>query len=204
MARPPSPAAILFDLDGVLVRSEEVWFKLLQDAGARFRGKPVTREEFAPTFGQGTEADLRVFDLKCTPEQLNRFYAENFRRHASGVWINPEAKPTLAALANRGKKLAVVTNTATQLATRILSESNLSSHFEQVVCADQVDQPKPAPDLVTRAVSLLQVPSEQTWMVGDSRYDREACAAAGVFFVGLAIDGDLRISQLSDLLEHCP
>lgn len=46
-------------------------------------------EEFQPTFGQGTEADVRVFGLRCTPAELDRFYMEHFPRyaeHACASW----------------------------------------------------------------------------------------------------------------------
>src|SRR5205085_1313853 len=62
----PPPTALLFDMDGVLVRSEDAWFRVVEEAGERFRGRPVTREEFTPTFGQGTEADLSQFGLRST------------------------------------------------------------------------------------------------------------------------------------------
>ncbi|MBL8939307.1 MAG: haloacid dehalogenase, partial [Archangium sp.] len=58
--------AVLFDMDGVLVRSEEVWFRVVEAAGVRFRNRAITREEFFPTFGQGTAADIPVFGLSCT------------------------------------------------------------------------------------------------------------------------------------------
>ena len=38
-------------------------------------------------------------------------------------------------------------------------------------------------------------------MIGDFRYDREAAAAAGVYFIGLGIDGEQRLDRLADLLE---
>ena len=58
-----SARAILFDMDGVLVRSFEVWFRVVEEAGRRFRGRAITRGEFTPTFGQGTADDVPVFGL---------------------------------------------------------------------------------------------------------------------------------------------
>src|SRR5688572_447845 len=87
--------AVLFDMDGVLLESEEAWEHVVAAAGEQFRGRPVTREEFQPTFGQGTEADVRVFGLRCTPAELDRFYLEHFPRYARHVWVNPEARGLL-------------------------------------------------------------------------------------------------------------
>ena len=108
-----SPSAVLFDMDGVLIRSEEAWLRVLEDAGRRFRGSPVTREEFAPTFGQGTAEDVRVFGLRCSPAELDAFYLEHLPRYATEVWVNPDARGLLEALSARGLRRALVTNTAT-------------------------------------------------------------------------------------------
>jgi HAD superfamily hydrolase (TIGR01509 family) len=191
--------AVLFDLDGVLVRSEEVWLGVLAEAGRRFRGRPVTREEFAPTFGQGTQADVEVFGLRCTPEELDRFYVENFRAHAQGLWIEPTAGEVLQALRGRGLKLAVVTNTVLPLAVEILAAAGLAPYLHALACASEVRHPKPAPDLVRLALSRLGCPAEAAVMVGDSRFDEQAAGAAQVKFIGLGEVGAQRISRLSEL-----
>lgn len=196
-----APSAILFDLDGVLLRSEEVWLHLLEEAGRKFRGRPVTREEFAPTFGQGTAADVRAFGFSCTPAELDAFYAENFRRHATEVWVEQSARGVLQSLADRGLLLGVVTNTVSSLARDLLQVAGLLPYFQVVACPDQGARPKPAPDLILHALSGLRVRPEEAWMVGDSKFDREAAAAARVRFIGLHTDGDLRIEELSSLSD---
>jgi phosphoglycolate phosphatase/AHBA synthesis associated protein len=193
------PRAVLFDMDGVLVRSEEIWFRLLEEAGRRFRGRPVTREEFAPTFGQGTSADCSVFGLECSPEQLDQYYVENFRRYLGGVWVDPEAAPLLDGLRAQGIRIEVVTNTVTELARSVLEKADLLQRLDGLSCADMVSKPKPAPDLIHHALEVLSVRADDAWYVGDSRFDREAAGAAGVRFVGLRIRGDARIEQLKEL-----
>jgi phosphoglycolate phosphatase/AHBA synthesis associated protein len=192
---------VLFDLDGVLVRSEEAWFHLMEECGRVFRGSPITREEFAPTFGQSTADDVASFALRCTTEQLDAFYAENFARFAAHIQVDPEARPVLAALAARETALAVVTNTATRLATEILKRADLLPFFQAVACSDQVPHGKPAPDIVHHALALLGRSAEAACLVGDSRFDREAARAAGVRFIGLRIDGDQRVESLLRLVD---
>ena len=194
-----APRAILFDMDGVLVRSEEIWFRVVEEAGRRFRGSPVTREEFAPTFGQGTRADIEVFGLSCTPEELDRFYLEYFRRNVDAIWVNPDAAPLLETLRARGIRVGVVTNTVTDLAEEILRVAKLRHLVDALSCADMVSNPKPAPDLVLHGLAALDVSADEAWVVGDSRFDREAARAAGVWFVGFGIDGDARVDALSAL-----
>ncbi len=193
------PRALLFDLDGVLVTSRQAWFCCAEEAGRAFRGRPVTREEFEPTFGQGTADDVREFGLCCTAEELDRFYARVFPRFAGTVRVHPDAGALLSDLRAGGRRLAVVTNTASTLASVILRAAGLERAFDHLGCADLVPRPKPAPDLPRAALAALGVGAGEAWLVGDSRYDREAARAAGVTFVGLGLDGDARIEDLGEL-----
>ena len=186
-------------MDGVLVRSEEAWFRAVEAAGVRFRGRAITREEFAPTFGQGTAADIAAFGLACTPRELDLFYLESFPSFAQETWVDPDAARVLSGLAERGFDVAVVTNTMTPLAESILAAASLRAHVRVVACADQVPRAKPAPDLVLHALAQLGRDAGDAWMTGDSRYDREAARAAGVRFVGYRQEGDARVESLVEL-----
>jgi phosphoglycolate phosphatase/AHBA synthesis associated protein len=55
--------------------------------------------------------------------------------------------------------------------------------------------------MVFEACRRLDVSVDEALVVGDSRYDREAARAAKVHFVGLRIDGDVRIERLGELLK---
>jgi len=194
-----SVRALLFDLDGVLVESFEAWFCVVSEAGRLFRGRPITRAEFTPIFGQTTAADIAAFGLACSPEELDRFYAAALSRHADRVRVDPEAARLLAELRALGLKLAVVTNTVSAAAVAILETAGLYGYFDHVACADHVARGKPAPDLPLAALAALSVEARGAWLVGDTRYDREAAQAALVRFVGLRIDGQARIERLSEL-----
>jgi phosphoglycolate phosphatase/AHBA synthesis associated protein len=105
----------------------------------------------------------------------------------------------LEGLKSSGMGLAVVTNTVSPLAERILENARLRAFFDVLACADHVPFAKPAPDLVLHACGLLKVAATETWMVGDSRFDREAARSARAHFVGLGLEGDARIDELGEL-----
>jgi phosphoglycolate phosphatase/AHBA synthesis associated protein len=54
--------------------------------------------------------------------------------------------------------------------------------------------------MVERALQRLEVSAPRAWVVGDSRYDRDAARAAGVRFAGLGLEGDVQLMRLGELL----
>ena len=66
--------AILWDLDGVLVDSYEVWFHLLNAVATKHRYAPITREMYKNSWGQGLEVDVKLYYTRLTVEQLRAEY----------------------------------------------------------------------------------------------------------------------------------
>lgn len=193
--------AVLFDMDGVLVKSDEVWFRVVEAAGQQFRGRAVTRAEFMPTFGQGTAADIGHFGLQCSVAELDAFYDAQFITRIDAVWVNPDAAHVLQTLAARGTRLALVTNTTGRLADAIINHAQLGQWLPVRATANRVAHAKPAPDLLLLACDELGVQPAQALMVGDSRFDREAARHAGVQFAGFGgLVGDVTLSALTSLL----
>lgn len=193
--------AVLFDLDGVLVESRQVWFHLMQAAARDFGYPGISRQAFDDTFGQGVDADLQTFFPGLTFRQLDRYYDEHFRDHRRHFEVNPEAGAVFAALARAGRARAVVTNTSTPLAREILGWVGLAPDL--LVGSSDVARAKPAPDMVLAACQRLRVEPTEAVMVGDSPYDRAAAEAAGVAFLGYGpIGGAAGLARLSELLAR--
>ena len=190
--------AVLFDMDGVLVDSFEAWVCLMNATALHFGFPPVGREQFRAVYGQPTEEDVRMFFPGRTVAEVEDFYDAHFGDYTQHVEGNPEAPGVLAALREMGVGVAVITNTPSLLARRILDGLGLAP--DELVGGSDVPAPKPAPDMVLRACGLLGVVPEDALVVGDSAYDRQAAAAAGVRFAGLGIDGGVRLERLGELI----
>lgn len=194
------PDAILFDLDGVLIDSREAWFHLL-NAAARALGHPeIPREAFEPSFGQGIEADAARFFPGSPIPEIEAYFEAHFLDHAAHVAVEADAAPVLRALAQRGLATAVVTNTPAGLARETVRGAGLEP--DRVVGVAPGLPSKPAPDLVLRACADLGVAPARALLVGDSRFDREAAAAAGAGFLGYRLGRGPRIERLPELLAR--
>jgi AHBA synthesis associated protein len=184
------PKAILFDLDGVLVDTYEVWFFLLNDVARRHGYPPVLREVYQTSWGQGIEVDVKNFYPRHTIEQVRDEYARYYDDHLHHLRVMDGAAVRLGSL---DLPKAVITNSPTPLATRALSVAQLERFFQTVVGCDQVAASKPAPDMVLEACRRLGVRPAEALVVGDSRFDEGAAKAAGTDFVWFTSFKDLKV-----------
>ena len=188
---------MLFDLDGVLVDSYEVWFHLLNQAARDFAAPAIPRDAFAACWGQGIAADVeRFFPERSIPE-VEAYYHAHFMAQATHLRVDPAAGEVVRALRGRGLAQALITNTPGPLADEIVAFAGLA--LDAIVGGTDVPRGKPAPDMVLEACRRLRVDPAAALVVGDSSYDRDAAAGAQVRFVGLRLDGDRRIETLAEL-----
>lgn len=174
--------AVLFDLDGVLVDSFEVWFAVVNAARRRFGFPEVSRTYVASIFGQGIDADTTNLYPGRTRSEVERAYAEGVAEALHRMTVHPEAAGALAALGAAGIRRAVVTNTQDGLAQRVVAAAGLAAHLDFVIGVSPEVREKPAPDLLLRALGHFDIPPSEALMLGDSDYDAEAARRAGVAF----------------------
>ncbi len=190
--------AVLFDLDGVLIDSFEVWFHLLAGIAAEFGYPDISREVFRDGSGQGIDADVRRFFPRHTVPELEQIYAERFPAHLEHLAVTEEVPALFAALRRRALGSAVITNTPAEIARTLVERAGATP--DVLVGGTDVAHPKPAPDMVIQACLRLGVAPGSAWVVGDTIYDRDAARAAGAHFAGLGIEGEVTLARLGDLL----
>ena len=118
--------------------------------------------------------------LHAAVERFTTCYRENLFVKSR---LYPEVPETLAALAERGIKLACVTNKRLAFADALLVAADIRAHFAVVLGGDSLAEKKPSPVPLLAAASELGVKPERSAMVGDSHHDYEAAADAGFAFV---------------------
>jgi len=190
---------VLFDLDGVLVNSFEAWWQLLNATARHLGYPPIEREQFQAVYGQPTEEDVRAFFPGQSVERVEGYYSAHFAEYSRYVQPMATAAEVVSALRQRGFRTAVITNTPSGLAREILSRAGITP--DAVVGGDDVAKAKPAPDMVVLACHQLGIAPSEAVVVGDSRYDEQAAAAAGAPFVGLGLTAPQSVDSLAGLLD---
>jgi HAD superfamily hydrolase (TIGR01509 family) len=191
--------AVLFDLDGVLADSYQVWKALLREAAARFGGLPVSDEDFQAVWGQDPAADVERFLPAADQQALESFYARRFPLHVHRVRPMHGARRLLEYVRSRGLSSGVVTNAPRAAAGVTLRALGFDGLVDTLVGSDDVRRAKPSPQMVRLALERLSVGAASAVLVGDSRFDLQAGRAAGVLVIGLGQDADLRVESLDEI-----
>jgi len=194
-----SPRAILFDLDGVLVDSYAVWFHLLNHTARELGYGEISQELYRESWGQSTLADRDRFFPGHAVADVERFYQEHYFEHLEHLVVPGEVPEVFRWLRKESIATAVVTNTQKSLATSIVERAGATP--DVVVGGGDAPRGKPAPDLLLLASRLLNVGTDDLWMVGDTSFDREAARGAGIWFVGVRIEGDAQVEAVGGILD---
>jgi len=191
------PDAILFDMDGVIIDSLDSWRKSLNAALKNFRQKEISRKEFITNFwGHDLQDNLKRLGVD---QQIGTFCNNIYSEHIDEIKIFPGIKTVLKTLIDYPK--AVITNTPKECVLQILKKFDIDLYFDVVVTSDQVEKGKPAPDIIFEACKRLDVKPKDVVLIGDTDSDVKAGYAACCTVIGINIDADYTIKNLSELLN---
>lgn len=187
--------AVLFDVDGVLLDSFESWFTSFNQTLVEFGKDPVNKQTYRKIFwGPSVEDDLKRYGLgKDAVEAALR----NQRNNVHLMKLYENVHETLDTL--KGFRLGVATNTPRINLDKTFNYFDLHKYFEVIMCFDDVDRPKPHPDMLLKASEILKVPITKMVFVGDTKSDMAAAKGAGCNFIGIKI-GDKKVDGIKDLL----
>ena len=178
----PRLQTALFDLDGTLIDSIRLILDSYHHTLTQHKLPPRTDEEWLR--GVGTPLHIQFSAWKEFPEILEAMIATyreyNLQHHDRMVTIYPGVLEAIREIKAAGIQTGLVTSKNRQGALRGLTLVGLEALMDVMVCADEVDNPKPHPEPVEKAVALLGANPAATVYVGDSIHDMHSGRAAGV------------------------
>ena len=178
----PAIRTVLFDLDGTLIDSVRLILDSYHHTLAAHGLPPRSDEEWLA--GVGTPLTVQFAAWRDDPETLAALIATyreyNLKHHDRMVTVYPGVVAVVRALKENGITTGLVTSKNRAGAVRGLTLVQLEAMMDVMVCADEVENPKPHPEPVEKAVRLLSADPRATVYVGDSVHDMLAGRAAGV------------------------
>jgi HAD superfamily hydrolase (TIGR01509 family) len=180
--------AVVFDLDGVLLDSEQVWDEvreqLVRERGARWH-KGAQREMMGMS---SVEWSRYMHDELGVPDPPDAISAQVVRRleqrYRTQVPLIDGAREALERLAARWP-LGLASSSNREVIDLVLELSGLAQFFRVTVSSEEVARGKPAPDVYLEAARRLEVPPEGCVAIEDSENGIRAAKTAGIRVVAI-------------------
>ncbi len=194
---------IVFDWDGTLIDSASTIVECIQQASRDMGLQVPDRDTASHVIGLGLHDALRFAVPGLERAQYMDFvahYRRHFLRREEAMTLFPGISLLMAALRERGHRLAVATGKSRQGLERALDASGLRSHFAATRCADET-HPKPHPAMLLELLEALSLEPAQALMIGDTSHDLEMAKSADVDAVAVTYGAhpEARLRQLRPL-----
>jgi HAD superfamily hydrolase (TIGR01509 family) len=203
-----TPRAVLWDLDGTLIDSEQYHWLAWRDTMAA-EGVALTHDQFLETFGLRNDAIIPQWIPGASTERVQRIAnakEQLYRRlvREGGLEPLPGAAEWTQRLADEGWRQAIASSAPRENIEAVLAVIGLGSDFQAVVSAEDVTLGKPDPQVFLTAAARLGSPPAQSIVVEDAAAGIEAARRAGMRSIGVSRKGpplpaDLAVASLADL-----
>lgn len=200
--------AVIFDMDGVIIDSEPMHFKVDKRLLSNF-GLEVDNHFLSQYVGVSNPemfADIKEkFNIKYSIDELLDL-KQNFLLEAlnetkldavSGV------RELIIDLASNNVLLAIASSSPRIFIEAVIKKLDLEQYFKVVVSGEELEKSKPAPDIFIKAASLLGVGRDECIVIEDAATGVEAAFAAGIKCVGYKNpnSGNQNLSKASVIVD---
>jgi HAD superfamily hydrolase (TIGR01509 family) len=181
-------AAVVFDLDGVIVDSEQVWDEVreqyVHEVGGTYT-ESATRDMMGMSSLEWSRYMVEALGAPGTPERVNAAIVERMlERYGEAPPLIPGAVDAVRRCAERWP-LAVASSSNPELIEVVLDAAGLHDVIRFVVSSQEVPRGKPAPDVYLEAARRLGVDPQTCAAVEDSHNGIRSAKAAGMHVIAI-------------------
>lgn len=197
---------ILFDLDGTLIDSTEAILESFHHSLA-LHGviKGVVDTQITEQIGHPLSV---MFDAVGVPKELNEEHIMSYKRHYRSIacaktLLLPNAREAIQEAMNFAR-LGIVTTKTAEYSREILEYLGVMHHFEVLIGFEDVQNLKPHPEPIHKAIEKMGASEHEIWMIGDTRLDIEAANRAGIEHVAVTsgYDNTAQLLELTNVIKN--
>ncbi|HVE74236.1 MAG TPA: HAD family hydrolase [Mycobacteriales bacterium] len=182
-----SATAVLFDVDGTLMDSVYqhvmAWWEAFADAGHAVSAYDIHR-----TIGRAAE-DLVEALLAHEDERVVEGHSQGWGAVRDRTTAFAKVPELLRHCATRDIRVVLCTSGAGEDLEHFVRAIGGDDPVHAIVSSEDVEESKPSPQIVHKALEAAGVPAARAVMVGDTTFDMQAAAGAGVRGIGVLCGG---------------
>ena len=181
-------AAVIFDLDGVLLDSESAWVEVKQEFTEESGGHWEDRARVEMLGMSSTEWSRYMHDelgVPVPPERISSEVADRLvQQYRERLPLLPGAVEAVRSMA-REWPLGLATSSNRNVIDLVLEESGLADSFAVTVSSEEVERGKPAPNVYLEAAQMLEVDPGACVAIEDSTNGIRSAHAAGMAVIAV-------------------
>jgi phosphoglycolate phosphatase len=195
---PPKPRAVLFDFDGTLGDSYPAITASVNYVRERRGLLPLSIADVRHHVGRGAEVLMKE-TVECgdSAENVALYKAHHPSVMHAGTHLYPGVAETLRWLHEHGFVLAVCSNKPVAFTRDLLAFLKVAEYFALVLGPEDVQRPKPSPDMLLAALKRLELTANEALYIGDMTVDIQTARAAGVGVWSVPTGSDDRATLLA-------
>lgn len=201
-------AAIVFDMDGVLIEAKDWHYDALNNA-LRLFGFEISRFDHLTTYdGLPTRRKLEMISIeRGLPIELHSFINEMKQAYTMDI-VHTQCKPrfvheyALSKLKAKGYKLGLASNSIRTTIEVMMQKAKLSQYLEVQLSAEDVSKGKPDPEIYVKAMERLGVNPSDCLIIEDNYNGILAARASGAHVLEVKDVDDVNIENILDAIHR--
>lgn len=189
----PELRAVLLDIDGTLIDSNDGHARAWVDAGAEL-GYRISYEDIRPLIGMGgdkvmpkligLESDSR--EGKAFSERRTAIFSE---RYLPDIRPFPGTRELVERIRNAGLQVVIATSANGKEMKKLLRVAGVEDLIDEATSSSDANASKPDPDIIQAALEAAKTQPDAALMLGDTPYDVAAAGRAGVGIIAFRCGG---------------
>jgi HAD superfamily hydrolase (TIGR01509 family) len=211
MPTPSLPRAFVFDMDGLLLNTEHL-YDVVIGALLEAQGRTFTRECKLAMMGRPAPVALEILrqrhQLSAEWQELADEIEERFATLLpTHLELMPGVADLLDVVSDQALPMTVATSSRRSFAETALSQAKILDRFQFLLCGEEVEHGKPAPDIYLETARRLGLPPESLIVFEDSYTGSMAATSANAYTIAVPGEhsahqdfshADLIVSQVND------
>lgn len=201
--------AVIFDMDGVLVDADRLHYDALNMALAK-EGLYISPPQHTYFFkGIPTKKKLRILETKYNRDPMSLDYLNQVKQQHTEelietmLSVRPEKVLMMKELKEHGFKVGVASNAVRNSVEKMLVKTGVLEFVDVSISNEDVEKPKPAPDMYYAAASKLEVDPRRVMIVEDSEVGRmSARAVEGAILCAVDDPSQVELGRLGRCADH--